>query len=51
VYIRFKGTKKAEVITFSNKMSIGKAVGRDEKAVVALTDDGFAKAVKNLFEQ
>ncbi len=32
-------------IEFSDKETIGKAVGRDGKAVVALTDRGFAQAV------
>ncbi len=32
-------------IEFSNKETIGKAVGREGKAVVALTDRGFADAV------
>lgn len=33
---------------FSDKETIGKAVGREGKAVVALTDAGFAKAVQKL---
>ena len=35
-------------IEFSDKETIGKAVGREGKAVVALTDSGFAKAVEKL---
>ena len=33
---------------FSDKESIGKAVGKDDKAVIAITDDGFAQAVLKL---
>ena len=49
--IKLCETKKTEIVTFSTKKDIGKAVGRDDKAVVALLDDGFAGAVKKLFEQ
>ena len=36
---------------FSDKESIGKAVGRDEKAVVAFTEEGFAKAAIRLMKK
>lgn len=37
-----------ECIEFSDKESIGKAVGKDDKAVIAITDEGFAQAVLKL---
>ena len=42
-----KGVPTAE---FSDKETIGKAIGRDGKAVIALTDAGFAKAVQKLID-
>jgi len=38
--------KSIAFIEFSDKETIGKAVGREGKAVVALTDRGFADAVR-----
>ena len=37
-----------ECTEFSDKESIGKAVGKDDKAVIAITDEGFAQAVLKL---
>lgn len=39
---------KVECTEFSDKESIGKAVGKDDKAVIAITDEGFAQAVLKL---
>ncbi len=41
------GVKWAE---FSDKESIGKAVGKDDKAVIAITDTGFADAVQKIMD-
>ena len=40
-----KGIKTA---TYSDKQTIGKAVGREGKAVVAITDKGFGDAIEKL---
>ncbi len=40
--------KNVPRVEFSEKSIIGKAVGRDDKAVVAITDKNFAEAVKKL---
>ena len=40
--------KNVECIEFSDKESIGKAVGKDDKAVIAITDLNFAQAVLKL---
>lgn len=39
---------EVKCVEFSDKESIGKAVGKDDKAVIAITDDGFAQAVLKL---
>ena len=36
------------IIIFSVKENLGKALGKDGKAVLALTDKGFAEAVKKI---
>lgn len=49
---RLCSEKNVAFIEFSDKETIGKAVGREGKAVVALTDRGFADAVlKNIAKQ
>ena len=36
------------IIIFSVKENLGKALGKDGKAVLALTDKGFAEAIKKI---
>ncbi|MBQ3053872.1 MAG: DUF448 domain-containing protein [Clostridia bacterium] len=37
--------KNTKIITLSQKKDIGKAVGKDEKAVISVNDTGFAKSL------
>lgn len=38
------------VVTLVNKQTLGAALGREETAVVAVEDEGFARGIKSLLD-
>lgn len=42
---------KVDIQTFGTRFEIGHAVGKEERVVMAITDAGFAKKLKSLFDE
>ncbi|MFD1030968.1 YlxQ family RNA-binding protein [Metaplanococcus flavidus] len=42
---------KVDIETFGTRFEIGHAVGKEERVVMAITDKGFAKKLKSLFDE
>ena len=40
-----------DIETFGTRFEIGHAVGKEERVVMAVTDKGFAKKLKSLFDE
>ena len=41
--------RRTELISYGSKASLGQALGQEERAVLAITDEGFAAAVLKAF--
>lgn len=42
---------KVDIQIFGTRAELGHAIGKDERVVMAVTDKGFAKKLKSLFEE
>ena len=42
------GGGNADIIEYGNKQELGFALGKDQRSVIAILDDGFASRLKEL---